>query len=84
MNTLFMLMAQYEKPVVPLEECCDSLGYSYSTARRMASQGTFPVPLIQSHEGRKTRYQVHLQDLADYFDRKREEARKLFQETRAA
>lgn len=84
MNTLFMLMAQYEKPIVRLEDCCADLGYQYTTARNLAGKGKLPLPVIQAQTGRKTFYQVHLQDLADYIDRQRALAREAFEKVRAA
>lgn len=45
MKTEFMLLACYEKPLIPLEVfCADIMGVSLQTARNRVAQGTFPVP----------------------------------------
>lgn len=34
---------------VSLREACERLGFSISTGRRKATDGTFPVPLLPRH-----------------------------------
>ena len=82
MQTVFMLLAQYEKPVVPLKEICSEyFGLSYQTARQRANAGMLPIPTFKKKK--KSDYLVHLTDLASYIDQQREkEARRLTAITR--
>lgn len=71
MQTVFMLLAQYEKPIVPLKEICgDYFGLSYQTARQRANAGILPIPVFRTSQ--KSDYLVHLTDLANYIDQQRE------------
>uniref|UniRef100_UPI003BA332A5 pyocin activator PrtN family protein n=1 Tax=Aeromonas sanarellii TaxID=633415 RepID=UPI003BA332A5 len=43
MQTVFMLLAQYEKPVVLLKDICNEyFGLSYQTARQRVNRPYFP------------------------------------------
>lgn len=77
MQTVFMLLAQYEKPVVPLKDICSEyFGLSYQTARQRANAGMLPIPTFRTSQ--KSDYLVHLTDLASYIDQQREkEVRRL-------
>ncbi|MGE6113356.1 pyocin activator PrtN family protein [Aeromonas salmonicida] len=77
-----MLLAQYEKPIVPLKEICsDYFGLSYQTARQRANSGMLPIPVFRTSQ--KSDYLVHLTDLASYIDQQREkEVRRLTAITR--
>ena len=82
MQTVFMLLAQYEKPVVPLKDICSEyFGLSYQTARQRANAGMLPIPKFRTSQ--KSDYLVHLTDLASYIDQQREkEVRRLTAITR--
>jgi hypothetical protein len=77
MKTIFMLLAQFEKPVVKLSEICEEyFGLSVQTARLRANAGLLPVPAFRSSQ--KSEYLVHLEDLANYIDERRhKEARRI-------
>jgi len=77
MQTIFMLLAQFEKPVVPLKEICgEYFGLSHQTARVRANAGQLPIPAFRTSQ--KNDYLVHLADLAAYIDQQREkESRRL-------
>ncbi|MBY5930816.1 pyocin activator PrtN family protein [Halomonas sp. DP8Y7-3] len=71
MKTEFLLMAQYEKVLIPLEVFAkDIMGVELQTARNRIAAGTFPVPLTRT--GRQP--MVHITDAAKYIDQQREGA----------
>lgn len=71
MKTEFMLLACYEKPLIPLDVFCrDVMGVSMQTARNRIASGTFPVPLTRTSR----RPMVHIADAAEYIDAQREGA----------
>lgn len=80
MNTAFLLMARYDaRPIIPLEDVQADY-FPHMTTEvlvRKASRGDIKLPLVRI-EGRsqKSARGVHLQDLADYIDERREAARK--------
>lgn len=61
LRTTFLLMAQYNKAVLPFGDVCDILGIAPGTGRNWKSQGRFPIPLLPSGGAR-------LQDVADWID----------------
>lgn len=70
MKTELMLLALYEKPLLPLELFArDIMGISLQTARNRIAAGTFPVPLTRT--GRQP--MIHIADAASYIDRQRDE-----------
>lgn len=77
MNTLFLLMAQYNgQAVIPLETVCrDYLHLSYEKAKRKQLAGELDLPIVRlGTHSQKAALGVHLSDLADYIDRQREVA----------
>lgn len=71
MKTVFMLLAQYEKPVVKLSEICDEyFGLSPQTAKLRANAGRLPVKAFRATQ--KAEYLVHIADLAQYIDEVRQ------------
>lgn len=81
-NTAFLLMAQYNgKAIIPLADVCRDY-FSHLTPEKlmrkiMASQ--IPLPIIHIERSQKSAKGVHLQDLADYLDKRRAEAIKEFE-----
>lgn len=76
MNTAMLLMAQYEKTTILLEEICEEyFGCSRHTAIQKAKASTLPVPAFQVGSGQKAPWFVHVTDLAALIDKQREEAR---------
>jgi hypothetical protein len=68
MKTEFLLMAQYERVLIPLEVFSkDIMGVELQTARNRIAAGTFPVPLTRT--GRQP--MVHIADAAKYIDQQR-------------
>lgn len=78
MNTLFLLMAQYDgKAVVPVDIVCRDY-FSHLTVQkflRKVSAGEIDLPLVRAERSQKSAKGVHLQDLALYIDKRREIAR---------
>ncbi|MCS2150757.1 pyocin activator PrtN family protein [Scandinavium manionii] len=78
MNTMFLLMAEYETPAVPLSEICEKyLGIKPATAEKKALLGELLLPTFRLAESQKAPRLVHLQDLAELIDLKRKEAKEL-------
>ncbi len=77
MNTLFLLMAQYDgRALVPVDAVCKDY-FSHLTLPkflRKASSGEIDLPLVRSERGQKSAKGVHLSDLATYLDKRREVA----------
>lgn len=68
MKTEFLLMAQYEKVLLPLEVFAkDIMGVELQTARNRIAAGTFPVPLTRTAR----QPMVHINDAAKYIDQQR-------------
>lgn len=78
MNTLFLLMAQYDgKAVAPVDIICRDY-FSHLTVQkflRKVSAGEIDLPLVRAERSQKSAKGVHLQDLALYIDKRREIAR---------
>ena len=77
MNTLFLLMAQYDgRAVVPVDAVCKDY-FSHLTLLkflRKVSSGEIDLPLVRSERSQKSAKGVHLSDLATYLDKRREVA----------
>ncbi len=80
MHTVFLLMAQYNSATVKLSDICATyFGMSVQAANRMASLNKLPIASFRLGNSQKSPRLVHLQDLADYIDKKREEANRQWQ-----
>ncbi|WP_273281634.1 pyocin activator PrtN family protein [Pseudooceanicola atlanticus] len=75
LNTLFLLMAQYDgRVIVPAETVCKDY-FSHLTITkflRKVSTGEIDLPLTRAERSQKSARGVHLQDLALYLDKRRE------------
>ncbi|MBE8168099.1 MAG: pyocin activator protein PrtN [Shewanella sp.] len=75
MNQAFLLMAQFGKAVVRLDEICDEyLGMSKATATMRAKSGTLEVPAYRATQSNKSPWLVNVSDLAECFEKSRSEA----------
>ncbi len=77
MNTLFLLMAQYEgQAVIPLERVCqDYMHLTVEKFKRKRLDGEIDIPIIRlGANTQKAALGIYLKDLADYIDRQREKA----------
>jgi len=76
MKTSLLLMAQYEKTAIPLEEICETyFACSRHTAIQKAKSASLPIPAFQVGTGQKSPWFVHVDDLAKLIDKQRLEAR---------
>jgi hypothetical protein len=75
LNTAFLLMAQYNgKAIIPLDEVRRDF-FSHLTLPkflRKLSSGDIALPLMRIETSQKCAKGIHLQDLADYLDRRRQ------------
>lgn len=72
-----LLMAQYDsRAVIPAELVCRDYFPHLSVDKfiRKVSMGEIPLPLIRIEASQKAAKGVHLQDLADYLDARRQAA----------
>lgn len=76
-TTLFFLMGQYGmRAVIPADEVCrDYFGHlSLLKFIRKCDEGDIPLALMRAEKSQQGARGVHVQDLANYIDRQREEA----------
>lgn len=79
MNTAFLLLAQYEgRAVIPLDIVCRDYFQHLTPMQlaRKAQAGEIDLPIIRIETSQKASRGVHLADLADWIDRRREAAQK--------
>lgn len=75
MNTLFLLMAQYNgQAVIPLDRvCADYMNLTVEKFKLKQSSGEINIPITRlGTNSQKAALGVHLNDLADYIDQQRE------------
>lgn len=83
MKTLFLLMAQFDgRAIVPLGEVCRAFFPHLAEAQflRKVSAGEIKLPLIRIEASQKAIKSVHLSDLAQYIDERRDAAQKEMQQ----
>ncbi|MGY6246247.1 pyocin activator PrtN family protein [Bosea thiooxidans] len=74
MNTLFLLMAQYNgQAVIPVDRvCADYFSHlSFDKFLRKVGAGEIEIPVTRMEASQKSAKGVHLQDLAEYLDKRR-------------
>ncbi|EKP0300250.1 MULTISPECIES: pyocin activator PrtN family protein [Aeromonas] len=75
MNTVFLLMAQFNAATIPLSQIAESLlGLKPATAETHARTGRLPFPTFRMGESQKSPRLVHVKDLAEFIDNRRKEA----------
>ncbi|EIU1659415.1 pyocin activator PrtN family protein [Pseudomonas aeruginosa] len=78
MNTLFLLMAQYDgAAIIPLERVCADY-FSHLTPEKMkmkVAAGEIDLPLVRMENSQKSARGVHLADLANYLDERHRTAK---------
>jgi len=76
MKTSFILLAQYETAIVPLDLVCRlHLGHlTPANFARKSLAGEIPIPVVQIEDSQKAARGVHLADLARWIDDRREAA----------
>ncbi|ECE6697025.1 pyocin activator PrtN family protein [Salmonella enterica] len=77
MNTMFLLLAEFETPTIPLSDIAERyLGMKPATADKKAGCGDLPIPTFRIGDTQKAPRMVHVSDLAEYIDNRRKEAKK--------
>ncbi|MEQ5208694.1 pyocin activator PrtN family protein [Proteus sp. fly-1067] len=77
MNTVFLLLAEYETSQIPLSVVAEKfLSISPSWADKKANLGELPFPTYRDNQ--KSGRLVHIVDLAEWIDKKREVAKAEF------
>lgn len=80
MNTMFLLMAEFNSATVALSDISEKyFGMKPATAEKKALLGELPIPTFRAAESQKAPRMVHIQDLADHLDKQREKGRELHQ-----
>lgn len=82
MNTMFLLMAEYETATVPLSQVCEKyFGLKSATAERKAADNKLPLPTFRTADSQKAPRMVHISDLAEFIDQQRAQSKALHQAT---
>lgn len=83
MNTIFLLMAEFDSPSVPLEKVAPKyFGLNDLTkAKRMAAANELPIAFFKATTSQKCPWHCHVQDLANLIDTKREAANEEFEKS---
>ncbi|CDH28834.1 conserved hypothetical protein [Xenorhabdus bovienii str. Jollieti] len=77
MNTAFLLMAEFETSQIPLSDIAERyFKMSPGTAERKANEGKLGIPTYKLNDSQKSPRIVHVNDLAAYIDKQREQASK--------
>jgi hypothetical protein len=75
LNTAFLLTAQYNgKAIIPLADVCRDY-FSHLTPEKLMRKvmaGQIWLPIVHIERSQKSAKGVHLQDLADYLDKRRQ------------
>lgn len=77
MNTLFLLMAQYDgQAVIPLARvCADYMNLTVEKFKQKQMTGEIDIPVVRlGAQSQKAGLGIHLRDLAEYIDRQRTKA----------
>ncbi|HAT1684182.1 TPA: pyocin activator protein PrtN [Klebsiella oxytoca] len=76
MNTVFLLMAEFETSTIPLAVIAERyLGMRPATADKKAGAGQLPIPTFRIGDGQKSPRMVHVSDLAEFIDTRRKAAK---------
>lgn len=77
MNTLFLLMAEYNSAVIPVEAVAAKyFGLQPAKAKAKAALQQLPVPAFRAADSQKAPWLIAAADLADYIDAQRTKAQK--------
>ncbi|WP_089083013.1 pyocin activator PrtN family protein [Aquitalea magnusonii] len=84
MKTLFLLMAQYEQPAIPLSAICELyFGLTAHEANRAAKLNRLPIPTFRVGTSQRAPRMVHVEDLAALIDKQRQAAMKSWLSSKA-
>ncbi|MGL9719967.1 pyocin activator PrtN family protein [Symbiopectobacterium sp.] len=72
MNTMFLLMAEFNTATIPLSDISERFfGMKPATAESKAGAGKLPIPTFRIGDTQKAPRMVHVKDLADFIDQRR-------------
>ena len=76
MNTIFLLLAQYQKLIIPIELVCEDYFRHLTPEKllRKATSGEIDLPIVRIEKSQKSARGIHLNDLAKYLDEQRHRA----------
>lgn len=70
MNTTYLLMARFDKPLIPLVEFCEEyLGLSPKMAKQKFNAGELDLPIFRVVDSQKSPPVIRIQDLAEHLDK---------------
>jgi len=70
-------MAEFGSAQIPLGDLCQKyFNLSASVAKREAAKQLLPIPVLKLRKGQKSQYFVKAELLAEYIDKRSEEAQK--------
>lgn len=69
MNTEFLLLSLYEKPLLDFKETCKAIGISLQTGYNLRAGKAFPIAMLENP------LRASVQDIATYIDEQREIAK---------
>lgn len=85
MNTLFLLMYEFNSVHVPLETVAEKyLRLNRKDAMHRANSGQLPFPTFRATNSQKSTIMVDVRDLADWLDHSRERAKSDWEKLRGA
>lgn len=78
MNTVFLLLAQYEKTLIPVDVVCRDFfaPLTLPVFLRKVGNGEIALPLVRMENSQKGAKGVHVNDLAAYIETRRAAALK--------
>lgn len=75
MNTVYLLMAEFNSAVIPVEAVSAKyFGLQPTIAKAKAARQQLPVPTFRAADSQKAPWLIALADLADYLDTQRAKA----------
>lgn len=84
-KTVYLLFAQHEKAVLPLEDICEEyFDMNRKTAYQHAATQSLPVPVFRARDSERCRWMVSIEELAKHIDKCRADAQALHSKMRAA
>jgi hypothetical protein len=85
MKTAYLLMAEFETPLIPLVLVAEKyLMMSERKAKGLASVQKLPFPVLRGSESQKSGWFVHVEDLSNYLDDQREKAKRTWETMKEA
>ncbi len=79
MDTRFLLMARYDAlPIIPVEQVRSDFFNHLSLSKflRKLNERVIALPVVSIEASQKSQKGVHIEDLADFLDKRREKALK--------